>query len=307
MTSDRHYEGYEPHVCGVDGCTHVWFMSPNRHLHEDHGFCRICLKRPPASGETYCQSCIDGRADQKRREQERREKKRVEREQRERRRQWEAILEGNWLMVDWTLASFPADDPVGRAALEAVQPWLLAHTDHRFIGGELVEAEHTVPHSEPGLFIWGPHGAGKTGLGFSCQRARVELRYDGEPEREYPAFANVIELLDEAKAAMRDGDGGAPIRALYASSLLLLDDLGSERPSEWARDAIAALVQHRHSRGLPTIVTSNFAPSALARRLGEGDGKAKPDPMIGKRIVSRLLDNCYAVKLDRPDLRKRAA
>jgi DNA replication protein DnaC len=98
---------------------------------------------------------------------------------------------------------------------------------------------------------------------------------------------------------MRDGDGGAPIRRLYESSLLVLDDLGAERPTDWTRDAIHALVQHRHSRDLPTIVTSNYAPSALARRLGHDD------PLIGKRIVSRLTENCVKVKLERPDLRLR--
>jgi DNA replication protein DnaC len=56
-------------------------------------------------------------------------------------------------------------------------------------------------------------------------------------------------------------------------------------------------VQHRSTRALPTIVTSNYAPSGLARRLGQDD------PFIGKRIVSRLVENCIKVKLDRPDLR----
>ena len=58
----------------------------------------------------------------------------------------------------------------------------------------------------------------------------------------------MVELLDQAKAAMSAGDPESPIRALFDSSLLVLDDLGAERPTDWALDAIAALVQHRHSR-----------------------------------------------------------
>jgi DNA replication protein DnaC len=106
---------------------------------------------------------------------------------------------------------------------------------------------------------------------------------------------------------MRDGDGGAPIRRLYKSSLAVLDDLGAERPTDWARDAIHALVQHRSTQALPTIVTSNYAPSALARRLGQATKDSPADTMIGKRIVSRLVENCIKVKLDRPDLRLRRA
>ncbi len=128
-------------------------------------------------------------------------------------------------------------------------------------------------------------------------KARLEFGYDWEKPHQYPAWANVVELLDQAKAAMSVGDPDSPIRALYDSSLLVLDDLGAERPTDWALDAIAALVQHRHSAGLPNIITSNYSPSELARRLGHAD------PMIGQRIVSRLVDNCVKVRLDRPDLR----
>jgi DNA replication protein DnaC len=102
---------------------------------------------------------------------------------------------------------------------------------------------------------------------------------------------------------MSAGEPDSPIRDLYEASVLVLDDLGAERPTDWARDAIAALVQYRHTRDLPTVVTSNYAPAALVKRLGHDD------PMIGQRIVSRLVEHCITVKLDRPDLRirKRAA
>jgi DNA replication protein DnaC len=108
-------------------------------------------------------------------------------------------------------------------------------------------------------------------------------------------------LLDEAKAAMTAGEP-SPLRALYQSDLLVLDDLGAERPTPWALDALAALVQHRYSSDyLPMIVTSNYSPSQLAKRLGHSD------LLIGQRIVSPLTENCVKVKLDRADLRTRRA
>jgi DNA replication protein DnaC/primosomal protein DnaI len=206
-------------------------------------------------------------------------------------------------MQGWSLTTFPAHDAAGASALHAVEPWLCSVLQLRLVGRDLRTIEESDPdYSEDdgrNIYIYGGVGSGKTGLAWSLLRARVqEARYDWEEsEAQYPAFANVVELLDQAKAAMRDGDGGTPIRSLYASSLLVLDDLGAERPTDWTRDAIHALVQHRHASDLPTIVTSNYAPSALARRLGHDD------PLIGKRIVSRLTENCIKVKLDRPDLR----
>jgi hypothetical protein len=299
------------HVCGIDGCTAAFVHQVllAHHRDEAHGIpnpCANCKRSPRAPGSVYCQGCIDRSA---------------EHERRERERQWNSIV-GDWRsrrrrMQPWSLKTYPADDAVGASALDAIEPWLWSVLHCRLVDRTLREIDESDPDPEiadenhpiwdayysesPGCnaYIYGGVGSGKTGLAWSLLRARVlDARYDWEEsEAQYPAFANVVELLDEAKAAMRDGDGGAPIRNLYESSLLVLDDLGAERPTDWTRDAIHALVQHRHTRGLPTIVTSNYAPSALARRLGHDD------PLIGKRIVSRLTENCTKVRLDRPDLR----
>jgi hypothetical protein len=233
--------------------------------------------------------------------------------------QWDAIERDQYRMYKWSLDSFPAADAAGKAALKAVEPWLWAVANQRIVDGKLVpidEDDPNIPDDDPiwpwfhgdhwnlSLFIYGGVGSGKSGLAWSLLRARVLGKYDYEDSRdEWPAWANIIDLLDKCKAAMKDGDGGELIRKLYNSSILVLDDLGAERPTAWALDAIAALVQHRHAANLPTIVTSNYAPSALVQRLGHSD------QMIGRRIVSRLTEDCIKVKLDRADIRpaKKAA
>jgi DNA replication protein DnaC len=264
--------------------------------------CYQCKSRPRAAGSSlYCQTCIDREA----------EKVRIEK-----RRQLAHIqTPSTSRMYDWTLATFPATDQAGRRALEAIDKWLVLHTwSHRFVDGAFVEIDVEGDDgmfqdddafwdawnsgNKPSLYLYGGVGSGKTGLAWSLLKARLEYEYDYEQSpRQYPSWANVIELLDQAKAAMSAGDQESPIRALYDSALLVLDDLGAERPTDWALDAISALVQHRHSARRPNIVTSNYSPSELAKRLGHAD------PVIGQRIVSRLVDNCVKVRLDRPDLR----
>ncbi|MBA2741249.1 MAG: ATP-binding protein, partial [Actinobacteria bacterium] len=229
------------------------------------------------------------------------------------RRQLSLVESGNGRMRDWSIWTFDATDDVGRAALEAVEPWLAAHTQRCLDDDDVFVKidDRTDPRPDdhpiwtyfnadlrPDLYIWGPVGSGKSGLAWSLLRARIWLNYDYERRGEEPAWANVVQLLDAAKAAMSAGER-SPIRELYGSSVLVLDDLGAERVTDWARDAIAALVQHRHVAGLATIVTSNYAPSALAARLGHDD------IVIGKRIVSRLTENCIQVHLKRADLRAR--
>jgi DNA replication protein DnaC len=84
-------------------------------------------------------------------------------------------------------------------------------------------------------------------------------------------------------------------------SVLVLDDLGAERPTDWALEQIAYIVESRHAVDALTIVTTNYAPSQLAERLG------RDDPVIGQRIVSRLLEGATKIELKRADLRARRA
>lgn len=86
------------------------------------------------------------------------------------------------------------------------------------------------------------------------------------------------------------------------AGLLILDDLGAERVTDWQLDVVARIVEHHYDRNeTNTIVTSNYSPADLARRLG------KDDPIQGERIVSRLIEGAIKLKLDRADLRVRKA
>ena len=224
-------------------------------------------------------------------------------------------------MSEWDLWTFPAEDAAGRAALKAVEPWLWAHIGHRLTDGALIEIpcrtwEETerlpddlwpgLTHdmnceNKPNLYLHGPVGSGKTGLAWSLRKARLFFGHDADEDScDMPTWVNVVQLLGRC-SRLDDVREQIPIRRLYNAWLLVLDDLGAERPTDWARDEIAALVQYRHTRDRPTIVTSNYPPSQLAKRLGHDD------PMIGARVVSRLTENCITLKLDRADLRARRA
>jgi DNA replication protein DnaC len=69
--------------------------------------------------------------------------------------------------------------------------------------------------------------------------------------------------------------------------------------TDWTREWLATLIEGRYSANHHTIITSNYSPSQLAMRLGHDD------PIIGKRIVSRIVEDALVIKLDRPDLRLR--
>ena len=80
--------------------------------------------------------------------------------------------------------------------------------------------------------------------------------------------------------------------APLASPLLALDDLGAEAVTDWVRDRIYTLINHRWDHCLPLLVTTNVAPADLASRIGQG-------------IASRIAGCCaHRISVKGPDARR---
>jgi DNA replication protein DnaC len=130
-----------------------------------------------------------------------------------------------------------------------------------------------------GLLFHGPPGAGKTHLGVAILRATV---WSEPPAR--CLFLNVPEWLN----ALRDSRQNLEHDDLpnpYGYKIVLLDDLGAEHWSDWARERIYSLVNHREQGNLLTLVTTNCSPGELASR-------------VGRATDSRLHRLCLEVLVD---------
>lgn len=182
----------------------------------------------------------------------------------------------------WSFDTFEriAKDDAGRVALDTARRW--ADFDPATV--EMEEASANV-------YLYGPVGAGKTGLAWSMLRHRM-LEWDVAGD-----LVNVRDILASARDYYSNG-GDDPLNGLDRIEYLVLDDLGAERPTPWALETIATLVDRRCADiQKTTIVTSNYSPSQLIRPF---DPK---DPIVGQRIVSRLLQDCTIIKVDGPDRR----
>lgn len=132
------------------------------------------------------------------------------------------------------------------------------------------------------LVIVGPVGVGKTHAAIAAARPAamrgLEVR-----------FAPVVDLLDQ----LRPGGVGPPlIDALADVDRLILDDLGSERPTEWTAERMYSVINRRWMEARPTVATSNLAPELLAEAVGE-------------RTFSRLIgDGALVVRLAGNDRRR---
>jgi DNA replication protein DnaC len=152
-----------------------------------------------------------------------------------------------------------------------------------------------------GLYLTGPVGTGKTYQAAALVRLRfrtfdpprLDAYYDQRGYGFRPVvWANVPKLLEDVRRSF-DAPDVAP-SGLEHAPLLVLDDIGAEKPSEWVEERLYCVVNERYERELPVIVTSNLTPSQLGGR-------------VGARLASRLREMCDMHGLGGRDRRLKAA
>ena len=111
-----------------------------------------------------------------------------------------------------------------------------------------------------GLYIHGGVGAGKTHAASAMARLFAEAGYD-------VAFTTAKGMLERVKATFDEGGTEAAVARYAKCDVLVLDDLGKEDATEWSVGTVFSVLDARYEDMRPTIVTSNYAPGALADRL----------------------------------------
>lgn len=134
-----------------------------------------------------------------------------------------------------------------------------------------------------GLLLLGLTGTGKTHAAFAALYAAARVGFT--------LSIRATTVPDLYALARPSGEGEAGFERFANADLLLLDDLGAAKASEWTEEITYRLVDHRYRECLPTIITSNLPVDDLKVHLGD-------------RIRSRLAEMCQRVTVAGPDRRR---
>jgi len=133
------------------------------------------------------------------------------------------------------------------------------------------------------IFFVGDVGTGKSHLAYAILNKLIEKGVPG-------MAASVPDLLDD----LRGKEDNGAIEALKEIDLLVLDDLGSQKNTEWVTERLFIILNSRYADLKPTIITSNHRLELLEKTEG------------WPRIVDRIIEMSRLVKVEGRSYRQRS-
>jgi DNA replication protein DnaC len=152
--------------------------------------------------------------------------------------------------------------------------------------------------ARPGLLLIGEPGTGKTHLAVAALRRIMEKGFDC-------LFCDYQSLLDRIRAgydpASNSSDREA-YRVALETDVLLVDDLGAHRVTDWVEDTITSIITQRCNNRKPLIATTNLpdadAGGAFYEKTAVGTQyRTTLAERIGSRARSRLFEMCTVIRM----------
>lgn len=142
-----------------------------------------------------------------------------------------------------------------------------------------------------GLCLSGTVGTGKTHLAGAIANALINRGYS-------VVFGTLVNLLDKLRREINETEmkakAGEIMRAIERCDLLIIDDLGKEKISAWAKEKIYTAINDRYEHYLPIVITTNYGLEQLKDHIGEA-------------CVDRLIETCETIVFTGESQRRKIA
>jgi DNA replication protein DnaC len=152
------------------------------------------------------------------------------------------------------------------------------------------------PVVEKGLFLIGPPGIGKSHLAVAVLKQVMTTRGARGLFYDVRELLKIIRSTYNSEVKATEAQVLAPV---VTAELLVLDDIGAEKTSEWVEETLNLIVTTRYNERRLTVFTSNYE---------EKEDRSDPDSLlarVGFRMHSRLYEMCEFLEFDGADYRHR--
>lgn len=144
------------------------------------------------------------------------------------------------------------------------------------------------------MVLYGEMGTGKTHLANAVVNELVKLKYNVK-------FGTLISILEKLKKSFgEEKDEWTFIDSILKCDLLIIDDLGKEKPSEWALDRLFHIINERYDNFKCILITTNMGEDALIKALSTANNSH-----TAKAVVSRIFHICSGIELAGEDWRRK--
>ncbi len=150
------------------------------------------------------------------------------------------------------------------------------------------------PAVDRGLLMMGSVGVGKTHLAVSILKGLTERGF----KCLFYEFHSLLKEIQDSYNPMTFTSELSVLNPVLRADVLVLDELGASKPTDWVRDTMAHIINTRYNDKKLTIFTTNY----LDER--KRDGEEVLEDRIGTRLRSRLFEMSRTVLLDGKDFRR---
>lgn len=152
------------------------------------------------------------------------------------------------------------------------------------------------PSADRGLLFMGSCGIGKTHLSVAILRELIEKK--GVPCLFYE-FGSLLKEIQNSYNPVSQTSELTVLSPVIEAEVLLLDELGATKPTDWVRDTMMQVINARYNDRKLTIFTTNYTDT---RRQ---PSKETLEDRIGARLRSRVYEMCKSVVIEGEDYRRR--
>lgn len=136
-------------------------------------------------------------------------------------------------------------------------------TDMRGVKRAFLRAVDFAKKPDGWLVFFGNYGVGKTHLASAIANELLKQNYR-------VLFAVVPDLLDHLRSTFGPSSEvqyDQRFELIRDAAILILDDLGTENTTPWAREKLFQIINHRYNGRMPTVITSNRRPEEIEPRI----------------------------------------